>query len=439
MGMLVAREATSQAPRLSLLEDPRDRALATELFNCTLRWIGLIDRYLKPFSKRPLYSLTPKLRNALRLGAAQLLLIGVRDHAAIDSTVGCLPKVGERSYCNGVLREMARCKGHVELPSIDGCPWGYLSARYSYPEWMSRLFLKRFGMHGAVLFCRAGNAPPPLNLRVNTLKVSRNSFLEKLQKVGYDAAKGRLPETVKVIRSRGVTDIPGYEEGEFVVQDEGAVAVGHAIGLQPGQTVWDVCAAPGGKATHAGLLVGPGGKVLATDIAESRISMVNETAHRLGLTNLETRALDATQERPEVLFDVVLLDAPCSGLGVLARNPDLRWNRRPADIPAMVRRQEKLLEQAATRVKFGGILVYSTCTVTPEENEGVWTGFLEKHREFEPQDPACQVTEGLFVGEAGFVGPGYRYLLPHISKTDGFFVARAKKMSDEGRSGLWMR
>ncbi len=390
-----------------------------------VRWLKLIDWYLKPFSKRPMSSLSPKLRNALRLGVLQLVFLGIPPHASVNSTVRCLERKGERAYCNAVLREISRRLGHVEMPSLDENPIGYLSVRYSFPKWLAQLFVKRFGLKGALLFANFSNSIPQLNLRVQTARISRSEFLKNQNARGYDAKEGKLPESVRIVTKGSVTEIPGYALGHFVVQDEGAIAV--TLGLDPkaGDSVWDVCSAPGGKATHIASLVGPSGCVFATDVDSERIHMVHDTSKRLGLKNVTTQVADATTERPKMFFDKVLLDAPCSGLGVMRRHPDIRWNRRPEDIVLMSRRQKVLLKNAASRVKPGGVLVYSTCTITSEENECVWREFLAQNPMFAPCDPGAGSLQGFFVEDTEFRGDGYRYLLPHVSGTDGFFVAKA--------------
>ncbi len=433
LGILTARETPSRALSLDVIGDPRERALALDLVSTTLRWMNLIDWYLGSFSERPLKLLQPKLRNALRLGVAQFLLMGIPPYAATNSVVGCLKGKGQRAYCNGVLREMARCAGHVEVPSLDRNPLQYVSVRYSYPEWITCLLVKRFGLLDAMRYCEAGNRVPPLYLRVNVSKISRDDFLEKLVNSGYVAEIGRLPESVRVRSGGRIADIPGFQEGHFVVQDEGAMAIGLALDPRPGDTVWDVCSAPGGKATHAAALAGASGRVLATDVDPKRLEMVQDARRRLGLSNLATQVMDATVKTPETQFDRVLLDAPCSGLGVIGRNPDLRWNRRPEDLSAMATRQEALLEKASSRVKPGGVLVYSTCTISQEENEEVWLDFMERRPEFCPEDPAIGPLEDLFSKDSRFRGPGFRYLLPHISGTDGFFVAKATRTRENTR------
>ncbi len=426
LGMLVAREYPSRALSYDLLQSPRDRALALELVNGTIRWQRLLRSYASAFSDRPLKDLSPVLRNALLLGAFQLLLLGTAPHAAVDSVVRHLRGKGERSYCNACLRSMSRNLGHVALPDLRSDPVRYMAERYSYPDWIPAYFVKRAGVPWALAMCRSGNVPPSVTLRVNLTKISQEDLLKRFLDAGYDAEKGQLPISLRVQRGRSVKDFPGYEEGLFAVQDEGAMVISLSLEPEKGHTVWDVCAAPGGKTTHLSQLVGQEGRVLATDIDGERASMIAENVQRMGLSNVDVRVMDATVENPEGIFDRVLVDAPCSGLGVLNRNADLRWNRRRSDIESMAFRQQLLLDKASSKVKQGGVLVYSTCTVTAEENESVWGRFLSDHPGFSPEDPSSCLGGHLMVSDRRFLGPGYRYLLPDKSGTDGFFVAKAR-------------
>lgn len=423
---------TSRASYFEGLDDPRDRALAKELASGTLQWRGLVDYHLARFSDRTLGSLRPRLLSALRVGVFQLLFTGVPQYAAVNSVVESLRHGGERSFANGVLRSVARSAGHLDLPSVDAEPLKYIATRFSHPEWIAKAYLRRFGLSDSLRLASHNNCPPPLVLRVNLLRATREDYLRLLRAKGYRAEESLTPAGVRVMDGADVTSLPGFRDGLFVVQDEGAGAISAAVGVQAGERVWDVCAAPGGKTTHMAEMMGGTGEVLATDIDPARVDMVRETASRLGLRNVTAAVMDATGDGPKepgTLFDRILLDAPCSGLGVLRRRADLRWNRRESDVEKMAARQSAMLDSVAPRLRPGGTLVYSTCTLTSEENECVWKDFLRKHPEFLVLDPregaACEYRR-LYAGER-FAGPGYRYILPQDWDTDGFFVARAVK------------
>ncbi len=418
--------ADSWANCLQSIQDPRDRALALELLSGVTRWRNLLDEYICGFSNRPVEAISNRLKHALRIGAFQLLFLGMPPYT-VDSVVSLLSRKGQRGYCNAVLREMARSIGHIELPGIDQDPVGYMAKRWSCPEWIAQVLLERFGLEGALKVLERSNRRPVLNLRANTMRSSGQELLERMVSKGYDATRGQLDASVRVQQGGAVEDMPGYDEGLFTVQDEGAMLVSLVLDPKPGQTIWDVCAAPGGKATHIAELMGGTGTVFATDANQSRAGMIVESKERLGLRNIEVRVLDGTSGWPGgERFDGVLIDAPCSGLGVLDRNPDLRWNRRPSDIPKLANLQRRMLEAAAPSVKGGGTLVYSTCTLTQEENEGVWEAFLMEHREFAPCEPEPYLRgAGLELPEDSFGGPGYCHLLPHVTGTGGFFIGRA--------------
>lgn len=415
------------AKTIESVSDPRDRAFARELLGGVTRWRGLLDEYISAFSHRPLGTLSRSLLWTLRIGCYQMLFLGMPPYT-LDAVVGLLRTKGERGYCNGVLREMSRAAGHVHLPSVDDEPVPYMTKRWSVPPWIAKLFLERFGLTHALRLLRAANSRPQLTLRANTTRTSAGKLLKKLENRGYQAARGQLSVSVKVRGSGFVSALPGFEEGLFSVQDEAAMLVSFTVDPSPGQRVWDACAAPGGKTTHMAELMGGEGTVLATEVDPDRAGMVKKAGDRLGLRNIRVEVRDSSSGSVGPAFHRILVDAPCSGLGVLDKNADLRWNRRPSDVRALSSIQRRLLEGVCPSLLPGGVLVYSTCTLTKEENEGVFLNFLSDHPEFVPDDPLPFMEKaGLDVAGGPFDGPGYRYLLPHIHNTSGFFVGRAVK------------
>jgi 16S rRNA (cytosine967-C5)-methyltransferase len=419
---------TSRASYYSGIGEPRDRALAYRLAAGTLKWRGLLDRHLEAFSSRNLASLGPRALAALRVGAFQLLFTDIPAYAAVDSIVRLQKDRRVRGYCNGVLRAVARAAGHVELPSLDEDPVRYLEARYSLPRFIAELFVERFGVPDAFRLARRSNEPPPLSLRLVSSRASSHDYMALLRREGLAAVEGATSSFVHLPSGSPVAMLPGFNEGLFTVQDEGAAAISAAVAPEPGDRVWDACAAPGGKTAHLAEMLGGNGEVVATDIDEERVRMIEDTVGRLGLRGVSAAALDATDADATCrlgTFDRVLLDAPCSGLGVLRRHPDLRWNRRGSDIPTMARRQAALLRAAALRLRPGGVLVYSTCTLTYEENEGVWLPFLEEHKEFLPLDPKERSGDFGVLYSDNLAGKGCRYILADMHDTDCFFVGCA--------------
>lgn len=433
--ILEEREGASRVSDLVDEANPRDRALIRMLASGVLKERLLLDSVISCFSSRALSRISARVLGAIRVGAFELLFSRTPPYAAVDSAVECLRGKAERSFANGVLRAIARSAGHIEVPDIDAHPVRYVSLRYSHPTWIVEVFVRRFSLAGAISLCSIDNGPPGITLRVNALRSGPDAVLALLKAKCVAAAPGLLPGSVRLLAGAGVAGLPGFREGFFVVQDEGASLVSLVLDPQPGESVWDVCAAPGGKTTHMAEMMRNRGTVLATDIDAARVALVEEAASRLGLSIVRTATFDATGPAGQTglgdapAFDRILVDAPCSGLGVLGRNADLRWNRRPGDIPGMAARQNRLLRSACTRLKPGGTIVYSTCTLTEQENEQVWAGFLRDHPDYEPQDPAGRLPPyaSRFLSGPPFAGPGYRYVLPQVSGTDGFFVARAVK------------
>ena len=411
-----------------------DRALAELLVSGTTKWVRLIDEVVAAHSSRNLPSLDPRVLWALRLGVFQLVFLGIPPHASVSTTVDLLSHRGEKGFVNGVLRSMGRLRGHVELPGVDDDPVRYAGLRFSYPDWIARLFIERFGLENGLKLCEFGNRPPPITLRVNKMKTTPEKLVERLNSQGVMAEPGPVPGSVTLLKGVRVTSLPGFEEGEFVVQDASAILVSLVVGARPGEAVWDVCAAPGGKTTHLAELMEGTGTLVATDIDGERADMVREALGRAGHTFARVLVGDATgpfpQEGPFAPgFDRILLDAPCSGLGVIRRNPELRWMRRESDIPSMDHRQSKLLSSVKGHLKSGGVLVYSTCTLTKEENEDTWLEFLGENSDMVPEDPgeALDAASRRMLASSPFAGPGYRYILPYLSGSDGFFIARARR------------
>lgn len=416
---------------------PEDRALCEELVMGTWRWRNVLDSVIASWSRYPLERLETRVREALRLGVYQMLFTRIPAPAAVSATVDAVGKARpQNALVNAVLRRVAEHTGHVEMPPIEDLE-SYIEVRFSHPRWMVRRFIDAFGERGALELASFDQGVPSVTLRANVLRTTRDTLLDLLRKAGVQARPGRhLDISVEVTKAGPVTDLPGYRDGFFSVQDEGAMAVSLAVDPQPGEAVWDACAAPGGKATHLAELMGDHGLVVATDKYEGGLGLLRESATRLGLESIRTIRLDVTD--PETVaaqiegpFDRVLVDAPCTGLGVLRRRADLRWRRREEDVSAMVDIQRKILNAVAPLVRPGGVLVYSTCTLTDEENQGVFSEFLRNHPDFSPSDPRPLLPPSMFedrnslgVGRSRSVIPGTVVLLPHVHGTDGFFIAR---------------
>jgi len=409
----------------------RDRALLTELVYGTLRWRGAIDARLSHHLRRPLARTDPFIRNLLRVTLYQLhFLDKIPDYAAVNEAVQIAKKhKGGKvaGFVNGALRTFLRHNSDSATlhPSDDSI--ATLTAHYSHPEWLVERWLEYFGLEGAKALMRANNERSPLVLRVNTLKSNRKILLDLFEENGVTAiATQWSPEGVWVQSGSAVDGLPGFHQGLFQVQGEASQLVAHLLGPQPGERVLDACAAPGGKSTHIAELIKDAGEVTAVDISTSGIEKIRDNATRLGLTSIRALRSDASRQFAGSYvgyFDRALVDAPCSGLGTLRSHPEIKWHRNPTDIERLSRLQTKIVDRVAPCLKPGGVLLYSTCTLTREENEGVVESFLKAHREFELENAAGYLPEQA----KSMVQGNYFMALPHRHNTDGFFAARMKK------------
>jgi 16S rRNA (cytosine967-C5)-methyltransferase len=409
-----------------------DRAFATEIVYGTLRWRGRIDYLLGRCLEGDLEKLEPLVATALRLGAYQILFAAsVPATAAVDESVRCVrASGGERAtgLVNAVLRRLATEHERIALPSLNDDPLGHLIHAQSLPMWIAARWIECYGPEEAAALARACNEAPPLTVRANPHQATRAELLEELRPRFPEARPCRYARYGLVLGRRGNAALdPAFLEGRFTVQDEASQLVVGLLDPQPGEHVLDVCAAPGGKAGAIAERVGKNGSVLALDRNARRLEMVRRSARRLHLGRLECAVRDAARGLESLGddggFDRALVDAPCSGLGALRRNPDARWRVRPSDPARLADTQLALLRNAAETLRPEGVLVYSTCTLLPEENEGVIESFLRRSRHFAL---ASQLKAPAEVRE--LVDPdGFMRCLPQRHDTDGFFTARLEK------------
>lgn len=418
-----------------------ERGLATELVSGSLRWRGRLDYVLARALDRPLDQLDPPVANVLRLAAYQLLFADrIPDRAAVDQAVRSARAAGAAraaGLVNAVLRRVAREHASVVFPALATDPVAHLVHALSLPPWIAERALARFGPDGAAAFALASNRPPALCVRTNPLRSDPASLQEALRPRFPDAAPGRFaPGALRLGHGGDPARDPAFGEGRFTVQDEASQLVVELLDPRPGESILDTCAAPGTKTTAIAERLGEAGNVLALDRNPRRLGLVERDAQRLGLNRVCVLARDATAEltdlprfddtpgdRAPARFDRVLVDAPCSGLGTLRRNPDARW-RLSADDPARLAGiQSAILDRAAQTLGPGGCLVYSTCTWLPEENEAVIDRFVAEHESFRilsrSELPAAVAP---FVDERGFMR-----CLPQLHDTDGFFAARLER------------
>ena len=402
----------------------RDVALATELILGTLRWQRYLDWILAPHSRRRLPALDPRVRVLLRLTAYQLAFLErVPAFAAVNDAVTlarAAPGVAE--YVNAVLRAFARRGVAEREPALPRDPLEALATRCSFPTWLAARWLGRYGAEEAEALMRALNARAPLTVRANTLRTTREALAARLREEGLEARATALAPEGLVVEGGGD---PGrwraFVEGLCVLQDEASMLVARLLEPAAGTTIADVCAAPGTKTTHLAQLMDNRGRVLAFDPQAARLARVGEQAARLGVTIAETAEgpVEMLAPRWAGACDGVLVDAPCSNLGVLRRHPEVKWRRQPADVAAAGARQRGILAAAAGLVRPGGRLVYATCSLELEENDDVARDFLAARPDFSVEPPAaCPVAPDA----AGFVR-----CLPHRHGTDGFTAIRFRR------------
>jgi 16S rRNA (cytosine967-C5)-methyltransferase len=425
-------EVLSEVLDKSVLPDPRDQGLVAELINGVVRHLLLIDHYLSRVSRTPLEKMDPEVRNALRLGAYQILFTRVPPAAAVNETVKILKRRRGNwitGLVNAVLRELTALKNKIDLPPKEMDPVAHLSVAYSYPRWLVERWLARFSLQETEALLRAGNERPTLVVRANTLRVSRDQLLLYL-KAEIPKAKACCysPEGIALCGFQGrIVSLRAFKVGWLQVQDEASQLVSHLLSPRPGDRVLDACAGVGGKTTHLGQLMRNTGRIYALDLYPWRLERLKENAKRLGITNIEVMAADATKAIEKLggnFFDRLLIDAPCTGTGVIRRHPDIKWARRPEDLKEVPERQLALLRSLAPLLKRGGVLVYATCSLEHEENEEVIARFLEEHPDFAVEDARKALPKEAheLVDDDGFL-----CTYPHRQGLDGFFAARLRK------------
>lgn len=399
-----------------------DQALYTELVYGTVRMQYNLDYVLSLFSSRPLGKIKPAILNVLRQGVYQLLYLDrIPDSAAVNEAVKLARLFGHEGvakFTNGLLRQIARKRADIHYPFLETDPIGHLSAKYSYPPWIIELWLKWWGVEETRGLCQAMNEAPTMHIRINTLKKTPNEVKLHLEAQGVTVNPGKIvPEIFEVSPAHLVVRDSWLGEGHYYIQDESSSLVAHALRPLPGQLVYDLCSAPGGKTTHIAQLMENQGSILAYDVNPARLKLVEENAKRQGISIIKTRQGDATQDLALAPAPRVLVDAPCSGLGTMGHRPDIRWRKNLSEIIELSLIQKNILAQAAKYVAPGGLLLYSTCTLTKFENQDVAQWFLDQHPNF--QGDAFPDWFPKTQNEANWM----KTLFPHRDGVDGFFLA----------------
>ena len=421
------------------LSDERDRALAAEIVTGTLRWQRSVDHLIERFARRPLSKLDADVLVILRLSLYQLLhLDRVPASAVVDDAVNMTRAARKQSaagFVNAVLRSMLRQRHRLPLPARPDNPGdreaaiAYLGVTHSHPEWLVTRWLDRFGFDAVERWVRFNNDAPRLTIRANRLRVTREALRSTLAQSGIDSEPARYAPDGLVITAGNPLRHPA--DGSFFVQDEASQLVPLVLGARPGEQVLDLCASPGGKTTAIAADMEDTGVIVASDVRPRRVALLGETVRASGSRHAHVLYVGASGPLPfRDTFDRVLVDAPCSGLGTVRRDPDIRWRRSESDLAAFARDQLALLDRAAHVVRPGGRLVYATCSSEPEENDDVAEAFLRTHTAFVMTDVRAESPAlGSVVDPRGILRT-----LPHVHGLEAFFaVALTRTAASDGR------
>lgn len=401
--------------------EAKDKGFANELIYGTIKWRLRLDYVLDQFSKTPVKKMKPFVRQLMRMSVYQILFLDkVPASAAINEAVKIMHKrkmSNLSGFVNGVLRNIDRNKSEITYPN--------LSVYYSIPEWIITRWMKYYGEMETKAICESLSQRACVCIRINTLKTTKDKVKALLSEEGITVLEeGFLPESLYIHAPSGIHHSPSFKAGLWTVQDESAMLVGHVLGPEKGDEILDVCSAPGGKTVHLAELMQNEGHIIGADIHEHKIELIEKNAKRLGASIVEGRLQDGMliNEDWKEKFDKILLDAPCSGLGIIKRKPDIRYAKDETAIRDINNIQRKLLKNAINYLKKDGILVYSTCTLTQEENQNMVEYALSLGLQLDaiPYDmPACLKP---YIKDNAYIE-----ILPHVTDTDGFFMARFRK------------
>ncbi len=352
----------------------------------------------------------------LRMGIYQLgYMNGVPEYAAVNESVNLAKKYchGRKGFINGVLRSYIKDKYTIKLPERTEDEIGFLSVKYSYEPWIIELWLEQFDVDFVEELLKAGNETPPVTIRMNWLKTMKKDLMRRLEEKGFSVEEGKLCRNAINVKGSGLLDNEIYKQGYFSIQDEASMLTSEKLNPQKNELIMDVCAAPGGKSLAIAERMDNTGEIIASDIYRRKLNIIDSEAERLGIRNITTRTWDATRVDPVMVgkADRVLVDAPCSGLGVIRRKPEIKYKKKDADMDALPLKQRDILEASSNYVKAGGTLLYSTCTINRYENDRVVNDFLRKHSDFKEQERI--------------------QLLPNVDGTDGFFICVMIRKKEE--------
>jgi len=412
----------------------RDRAFVNKIVQGVLRWRLRLDWIIRQFSAFSLKKIDEDILNILRMAVYQIFFMDrVPESAAVNEAVNLAVSIKSPrhviSFVNGILRTVCRSRDEIRFPDREIDRAQYLSVFYSYPGWLADKWIMEMGGDSTEALFSAQNRFPDINIRVNTLRISRDALIESLTREGINAGPlAWSPQGIVLEGFRGRVDsLTAFKNGLFQVQDQAAQIASHLLSVEPGDMVLDICAGFGGKSSHMVELMGGKGQVVSLDNNKERLIKSASNAERLGMKNILPIEADASMPLSSLFkckFKRVIIDAPCSGLGVISRHPDIKWNRRDEDIPRLAAMQKRFLNAAVSVVEKGGELLYVVCTVSREENEGVVRDFLERNSDMSLVNLRKRAPEWCqdLIDDQGC----YR-TYPHIHNMDGFFAALFSK------------
>ncbi|MDR0520119.1 MAG: 16S rRNA (cytosine(967)-C(5))-methyltransferase RsmB [Clostridiales Family XIII bacterium] len=394
-------------------QDPPSPSFTRELAFGVLRNKLYLDYIIGNFVRTPIQKLRAEELTILRMGIYQInSMNSVPEYAAVNESVSLarLFARGRDGFVNGVLRQYLRDREYVTLPTREDDLVRHLSIKYSYDPWIVKLWIEELGAAKAERLMSAGDDIPPLTIRVNTLKTDRNNLKKRLLERGFNVYDGKMFKNALLIEGAEAISGRFYDSGLYSIQDEGALAAVMELDPKPGETVIDVCAAPGGKSTAIAEAMKNNGKVIAFDIYKRRVRLIDQQAKRLGTTIVGTSVWDSTHTKNELIdgADRVICDVPCTGLGTVRHKPEIKYKEWDADIESLPVKQRDILTASSRYVKPGGVLVYCTCTVSKRENEAVTKEFMKKNKEF--------------------VEVGRKQLTPDEEGTDGFYICKMQRL-----------
>lgn len=408
----------------------RDENLVREIVYGIIENKLYIDHIISKASKIRLKKIHPYILEILRMGIYQILFMDkIPNSAAVNESVKLAKKYGHKGtigYVNGILRAITRDKDKfLEIDESDKAQ--FISIKYSHPKWMVERWIKEFGTDFTEKLCKANNETPSLNIRVNTLKTNKKELILKLTEKGIKLKEALYADDCLIVDEvNNITNLQEFKDGLFTIQDESSMLVAQIMDPVEGSTALDVCSAPGGKSTHMAQYMGNKGMIISRDIFDHKIKLIEENSKRLGIDIINVENYDALTKDKKLIgkIDYLLLDAPCSGLGLIRRKPEIKWNRLEEDVSILSKLQYDIIDNIKDYIKPGGTLVYSTCTIEKEENINIINKFISENPDFKLKSIYDRF---IFKENLNSLKDGYIQLFPHLHNTDGFFIAKLVK------------